>query len=61
MTFNEFLPIVSLILIGYLCVSSITNRICKCVENKALADSYTALIKEGRLPAKEDNAEEKES
>lgn len=37
---NEFVTIVAFILLVYICIYSIVERICKCIEYKANAESY---------------------
>jgi hypothetical protein len=45
---SEFITIVAFILLGYICIYSIVERICKCIEHKAIAESY-AKFNEGMV------------
>ena len=40
MPFNEFMPIAGLLLLGYICIYSIVNRVCESFERCAYYDAY---------------------
>ena len=40
------LSILGFILVGYLCIYSIVNRICECVEKTSVASAYEKFLKE---------------
>lgn len=40
MSFNEFMPIACLLLLGYICIYSIVSRVCECFERCAYYDAY---------------------
>lgn len=40
------LSILGFILVGYLCIYSIVNRICECVEKTCIASTYEKFLKE---------------
>ncbi len=40
------LSILGFILVGYLCIYSIINRICECVEKTCIASAYEKFLKE---------------
>ena len=41
----DALKIGAIVLIGYICVYSIIDRICKCVENRAMSNAYNTFLK----------------
>ena len=52
------LQIVLLALAAYIGIYAIVDRICRCIENKAVSDAYISLVESG---FKEDSEGEKES
>lgn len=47
----EFWNVVMLIILGYVCVYGIVNRICKAIETAAMAQSYVKYVEAGgKLP-----------
>lgn len=52
------LQIVLFALAAYIGIYAIVDRICRCIENKAVSDAYISLVESGR---KEDSEDEKES
>ena len=44
MAFTDFLPIVALLLLGYICVYSIISRICECFERCSYYDAYSSYM-----------------
>ena len=47
----EFWNIVMLVILGYVCVYGIVNRICKAIETVAMAQSYVKYVEAGgKLP-----------
>ena len=41
----DALKIGAIVLIGYICVYSIIDRICKCMENRAMSNAYNTFFK----------------
>ena len=52
------LQIVLFALAAYIGIYAIVDRICRCIENKAVSDAYISLVESG---CKEDSEDEKES
>lgn len=47
----EFWNVVMIIILGYVCVYGIVNRICKAIETAAMAQSYVKYVEAGgQLP-----------
>ena len=48
MALTLFLQIILLIIIVYLCIYSIVDRLCKCKENCSLSNSFSEFIKNNK-------------